>query len=161
MAGGMRRGVLAHPHRLNDNEAEAVAQPLSTVFSFIPHITSCLSLGILSFFPTGDSSLCCRMDRGWTRHLHCKPSLGKMYNPTMAASRVLQAKLGSAPGQTLARGDVCARQWLKLQSVLWLPALGAVGVCWTHNTKGHCHPRASSAKTRGFHTQLDGGPETP
>ena len=21
--------------------------------------------------------------------------------------------------------------------------------------KGHCHPRASSAKTRGFHTQLD------
>ena len=28
-------------------------------------------------------------------------------------------------------------------------------------TKGHCHPRASSAKTRGFHTQLDEGPETP
>ena len=27
--------------------------------------------------------------------------------------------------------------------------------------KGHCHPRASSAKTRGFHTQLDEGPETP
>ena len=26
-----------------------------------------------------------------------------------------------------------------------------------HNTKGHCHPRASSAKTRGFHTQLDVG----
>ena len=25
----------------------------------------------------------------------------------------------------------------------------------------HCHPRASSAKTRGFHTQLDEGPETP
>ena len=24
-----------------------------------------------------------------------------------------------------------------------------------------CHPRASSAKTRGFHTQLDEGPETP
>ena len=21
-----------------------------------------------------------------------------------------------------------------------------------YNTKGHCHPRASSAKTRGFHT---------
>ena len=30
-----------------------------------------------------------------------------------------------------------------------------------HNTKGHCRPRASSAKTRGFHTQLDEGPETP
>ena len=30
-----------------------------------------------------------------------------------------------------------------------------------HNTKGHCHPRASSAKTRGFHTQLDEGPESP
>ena len=30
-----------------------------------------------------------------------------------------------------------------------------------YNTKGHCHPRASSAKTRGFHTQLDEGPETP
>ena len=30
----------------------------------------------------------------------------------------------------------------------------------SHNTKGHCHPRASSAKTRGFHTQLDEGPET-
>ena len=29
------------------------------------------------------------------------------------------------------------------------------------DTKGHCHPRASSAKTRGFHTQLDEGPETP
>ena len=28
-------------------------------------------------------------------------------------------------------------------------------------TKGHYHPRASSAKTRGFHTQLDEGPETP
>ena len=28
-------------------------------------------------------------------------------------------------------------------------------------TKGHCHPRASSAKTRRFHTQLDEGPETP
>ena len=28
-----------------------------------------------------------------------------------------------------------------------------------HNTKGHCHPRASSAKTRGFHTQLDEGPD--
>ena len=28
-------------------------------------------------------------------------------------------------------------------------------------TKGHCHPRASSAKTRGLHTQLDEGPETP
>ena len=27
--------------------------------------------------------------------------------------------------------------------------------------RGHCHPRASSAKTRGFHTQLDEGPETP
>ena len=26
--------------------------------------------------------------------------------------------------------------------------------------KGRCHPRASSAKTRGFHTQLDEGPET-
>ena len=25
--------------------------------------------------------------------------------------------------------------------------------------KGHRHPRASSAKTRGFHTQLDEGPE--
>ena len=25
--------------------------------------------------------------------------------------------------------------------------------------KGHCHPRASSAKTRGFHTQLDEGPD--
>ena len=35
---------------------------------------------------------------------------------------------------------------------------------WGHkesDTKGHCHPRASSAKTRGFHTQLDEGPETP
>ena len=29
----------------------------------------------------------------------------------------------------------------------------------TQGTKGHCHPRASSAKTRGFHTQLDEGPE--
>ena len=29
------------------------------------------------------------------------------------------------------------------------------------HTKGHCHPRASSAKTRGFHTQLDEGPEAP
>ena len=28
------------------------------------------------------------------------------------------------------------------------------------NTKGHCHPRASSAKTRGVHTQLAEGPET-
>ena len=28
-------------------------------------------------------------------------------------------------------------------------------------TKGHCHPRASSAKTRGFHTQLDEGPAGP
>ena len=27
--------------------------------------------------------------------------------------------------------------------------------------EGHGHPRASSAKTRGFHTQLDEGPETP
>ena len=32
---------------------------------------------------------------------------------------------------------------------------------WAEDTKGHCHPRASSAKTRGFHTQLDEGPETP
>ena len=30
---------------------------------------------------------------------------------------------------------------------------------WRHNTKGHCHPRASSAQTRGFHTQLDEGPD--
>ena len=29
------------------------------------------------------------------------------------------------------------------------------------DTKGIFHPRASSAKTRGFHTQLDEGPETP
>ena len=36
------------------------------------------------------------------------------------------------------------------------PGLGA-----RPHTKGHCHPRASSAKTRGFHTQLDEGPETP
>ena len=35
------------------------------------------------------------------------------------------------------------------------------GIAKGHNTKGHCHPRASSAKTRGFHTQLDEGPETP
>ena len=35
------------------------------------------------------------------------------------------------------------------------PSLSCIG------TKGHCHPRASSAKTRGFHTQLDEGPETP
>ena len=27
--------------------------------------------------------------------------------------------------------------------------------------KGHCHPRASFAKIRRFHTQLDEGPETP
>ena len=32
---------------------------------------------------------------------------------------------------------------------------------YAQHTKGHCHPRASSAKTRGFHTQLDEGPETP
>ena len=35
----------------------------------------------------------------------------------------------------------------------------AAGVWETHNTKGHCHPRASSAKTRGFHTQLDEWPQ--
>ena len=33
--------------------------------------------------------------------------------------------------------------------------------CNPDNTKGHCHPRASTAKTRGFHTPLDEGPETP
>lgn len=49
-------------------------------------------------------------------------------------SSVLQVKLGSALGQTLAQGDVCTQQWLKLQSVLWLPTLGAVGVCWTHTS---------------------------
>ena len=42
------------------------------------------------------------------------------------------------------------------------PLAGQCLACSLHdNTKGHCHPRASSAKTRGFHTQLDEGPETP
>ena len=36
-----------------------------------------------------------------------------------------------------------------------------VGPIYNYRAKGHCHPRASSAKTRGFHTQLDEGPETP
>ena len=45
----------------------------------------------------------------------------------------------------------------------WRAAVHGVSKSRTrlHNTKGHCHPRASSAKTRGFHTQLDEGPETP
>ena len=30
-----------------------------------------------------------------------------------------------------------------------------------HNTKGHGHPRASSGKTRRFHTQLNKWPVTP
>ena len=42
----------------------------------------------------------------------------------------------------------------------WRATLHGVAKSWMH-TKGHCHPRASSAKTRGFHTQLDEGPETP
>lgn len=50
-------------------------------------------------------------------------------------SSVLQVKLGSALGQTLAQGDVCTRQRIKLQSILWLPTLGAVGVCWTHTSQ--------------------------
>ena len=32
---------------------------------------------------------------------------------------------------------------------------------WSHETSTELRPRASSAKTRGFHTQLDEGPETP
>ena len=32
---------------------------------------------------------------------------------------------------------------------------------WVAISFWHCHPCASSAKTRGFHTQLDEGPETP
>ena len=57
----------------------------------------------------------------------------------------------------------------------WTEELGAQGSPWTPpqspgsssllgssgKEAAHCHPRASSAKTRGFHTQLDEGPETP
>ena len=32
---------------------------------------------------------------------------------------------------------------------------------WHHRLDGHEFECASSAKTRGFHTQLDEGPETP
>ena len=32
---------------------------------------------------------------------------------------------------------------------------------WSRHRRLLSHPRASSAKTRGFHTQLDEGPETP
>ena len=46
------------------------------------------------------------------------------------------------------------RQWLKSRDIDGDDE-------FEHNTKGHCHPRASPAKTRGFHTQLDEGPETP
>ena len=47
--------------------------------------------------------------------------------------------------------------WLDHPWMVGSVDMGGLG----HNTKGHCHPRASSAKTRGFHTQLDEGPETP
>ena len=42
-----------------------------------------------------------------------------------------------------------------------LSCQGELGGNCSQVTKGHCHPRASSAKTRGFHTQLEEGPETP
>lgn len=49
--------------------------------------------------------------------------------------RVLQVKMGSALGQALARGDVCPRQLLSLQSFLWLLALGALRGLRTHTSQ--------------------------
>ena len=60
-----------------------------------------------------------------------------------------------------------SKSWQELVSRIWNFSLKA---CFSgasesapliFQAKGHCHPRASSAKTRGFHTQLDEGPETP
>lgn len=46
--------------------------------------------------------------------------------------RALQVKLGSTLGQTLARGYVCPRELLCLESCLGLPTLGAVRGLGTH-----------------------------
>ena len=43
----------------------------------------------------------------------------------------------------------------------WKTADAAARGTRQDTAKGHCHPRASSAKSRGFHTLLDEGPETP
>lgn len=48
---------------------------------------------------------------------------------------VLQVKLGSALGQTLARGDVCPRHLLNLQSFLWLLTLDTVRGLWSHTAQ--------------------------
>ena len=50
---------------------------------------------------------------------------------------------------------------MNVEDQLYEQGVNALGVSIDDYAKGHCHPRASSAKTRGFHTQLDEGPETP
>ena len=40
-------------------------------------------------------------------------------------------------------------------------AVVSLECCLSPIILGHLHPRASSGKTRGFHTQLDEGPEIP
>ena len=59
-----------------------------------------------------------------------------------------------APGQSQAVNiseELSARAEVDHSATLWAKA----------QHEGAFHPRASSAKTRGFHTQLDKGPETP
>ena len=80
--------------------------------------------------------------------------------PVPLASGVI---LGSEGPQALLRNKEKFPLWVKAQheGALPPPCIVLKEPRVPHNTKGHCHPRASSAKTRGFHTQLDEGPETP
>lgn len=65
--------------------------------------------------------------------LPCTPETGLVASFTQPG--VLQVKLGSTLGQTLARGDVRPREMFNLQSFIRLPTLGTVRGLWTHTSE--------------------------
>jgi len=65
--------------------------------------------------------------------LPCTPEAGWVASFTQPS--VLQVKVGSTLGQTLARGDVRPRQLLNLQSFIGLLTLGTVRGLWTHTSE--------------------------
>ena len=91
------------------------------------------------------------------------PSLARHVSHTPAAcsfpgenARCWEALGEARPGQSsLWAGALRYRAWAQS----WSSAALAARSVLPRNRPAH--PRASSAKTRGFHTQLDEGPETP
>ena len=76
-------------------------------------------------------------------------------------SPVLLSPLCPSPPRAFDKGMLLPLQLMKVRNLPQWQAVDGNKYLMLQKCIQKAHPRASSAKTRGFHTQLDEGPETP